>query len=397
MDENSEENKIYNWQLNERVHKIVEKLRTNKYSTDEKEVLYNLIQKVLLNENSKVNKSNLLNVIEDVQNYKDPEINNYISITIDKIIQKYPQNRYIVIKDKLSSSNHSIVSNLMKYGYFENDSIIKYSSKNSIILIIDDYVGSGKTIIDILKEIEKKYINQIVVIISGIWQKKAIDKINEYIIEESKSNNYKIYSDNSIIENSYIEKYEDNDEMLKYIKNTCCTCKDKRYKFGYNNTGAMVIINGLSPNNNISMLWRNDLGTDKVWIPPFNRDINTLVMLKKKERIISESYSHMIEYYNNFCYKELFSFDEFKMLLLIFNSYYIRIDQLTKLLGLDTDSDTEQIIEKFKQYGIIKYEIDNILEFIDKKVIYQFKNINKQISRYALDGLKKECTNNLKL
>ena len=85
------------------------------------------------------------------------------------------------------------------------------------------------------------------------------------------------------------------------------------------------------------------------------------------------------------------------MLLLIFNSYYIRIDQLTKLLGLDTDSDTEQIIEKFKQYGIIKYEIDNILEFIDKKVIYQFKNINKQISRYALDGLKKECTNNLKL
>ncbi len=31
MDENSEENKIYNWQLNERVHKIVEKLRTNKY------------------------------------------------------------------------------------------------------------------------------------------------------------------------------------------------------------------------------------------------------------------------------------------------------------------------------------------------------------------------------
>lgn len=165
MDENSEENKIYNWQLNERVHKIVEKLRTNKYSTDEKEVLYNLIQKVLLNENSKVNKSNLLNVIEDVQNYKDPEINNYISITIDKIIQKYPQNRYIVIKDKLSSSNHSIVSNLMKYGYFENDSIIKYSSKNgielkdikenSIILIIDDYVGSGKTIIDILKEIEK--------------------------------------------------------------------------------------------------------------------------------------------------------------------------------------------------------------------------------------------------
>ena len=61
-------------------------------------------------------------------------LNNSKKITIDKIIQKYPQNRYIVIKDKLSSSNHSIVSNLMKYGYFENDSIIKYSSKNGIEL-----------------------------------------------------------------------------------------------------------------------------------------------------------------------------------------------------------------------------------------------------------------------
>ena len=38
-----EKNKIYNWQINERINKLVEKLRVNKYCSDEKEILYNVL------------------------------------------------------------------------------------------------------------------------------------------------------------------------------------------------------------------------------------------------------------------------------------------------------------------------------------------------------------------
>ena len=63
------------------------------------------------------------------------------------------------------------------------------------------------------------------------------------------------------------------------------------------------------------------------------------------------------------------------------------------MLGLDTIDDTEHVIEKFKKYGIIEYEVDNIIKFIDKKVIEQFKKINQLISRDALEQFRKECTN----
>lgn len=398
-----EENKIYNWQINERIDRIVEKLRINKYSIEEKECLYNLLHKVLLNENTKINKNNLLDVIEEVNSYKDSEIIDYINATVGHIIRMDIQDKYIIVKENISSSNHSIVSNIIKDGFLEECNVIKYSKdtgielkeikENSVILIIDDYIGSGKTIIDILKQIENSYKNQNIKIVSYIWQEKAIEKINEYIYETEKNNNYEIYTENSIIEKSYNRRYNKDTKIFKYIKKRCDTCNNNKYKFGYNNTGAMITISGLSPNNNISMLWRNDLGKDNTWIPPFNRDVCIIAMQMKKEKIIKESYSNMRRYYNLFCYKDIFDFEEFKMLLLIFNSYYIRIEQITDLLGLDTKDDTEQVIAKFKKHGIIEYEVDNIIEFIDKKVIYQFKRINQLISRDALEKHKKECTN----
>ena len=141
------------------------------------------------------------------------------------------------------------------------------------------------------------------------------------------------------------------------------------------------------------MLWRDDLGDERTWIPPFNRDISAITMQIKKEKIIKESYSNMRKFYESFSYKDTLSFDEFKMLLLLFNSYYIKIEQIKDLLGLDTYEDTEHIIEKFKKCGIIEYEVDNIIKFIDEKVIRQFKKINQLISKDALEEFKKECTN----
>ena len=408
MDQEIEETKVYNWQINERIDKLVKKLRVNKLCIEEKEVLYNLLNKVLLNETTKENKNKLLDVIEEVNCFKDLEIDEYINSTITHIISTEIREKYMILKDKISSSNHTIISKVLKDGLLEEDNIIKYSKddgielkdikENSVILIVDDYVGSGKAIIDILKSIENNYNNQSVIVIAYIWQEKAIKKINEYLKETEKNNNYEIHIDeNIIIEKSYKERYAEDSSIFKYIRDTCNTCKNKKCKFGYNKTGAMITINGLSPNNNISMLWRDDLGDEETWIPPFSRDISAITMQIKKEKIIKESYSNMRKFYESFYYKDVFDFDEFKMLLLLFNSYYIKIEQIKKLLGLDTNNDVEDIIEKFKEYGIIKYEVDNIIEFVDKKVIEQFKKINQLLNADALENYRKECTNKISL
>lgn len=416
--------KIYNVDINKKVDEVVEKLIINKRSKEEKEILYNLMRKVLLNEKTKSNKNNLLTVIENVNCYKDEDIISYINLNVQNIIEEYSQNKYVILKENVGSSNHSLISNLIKYGYIEEENFIKYYEEeyeqedhktkeikkdkrkileikeleeNSVILIIDDYIGSGQTIINILKEIEKNYKKQTVKIIAYIWQENAKTRINDFLAESEKNNTYEILDENSILEKTYAEKYEEDSTILKYIVKTCDTCQKTSWKFGYKNTGAMITINGLAPNNDISMLWRTDLGEDNNWIPPFSRNINMLVMQKKKEKIIKEPYPNLKNYYKEFCYNDKFNFDEFKMLLLLFNSYCIRIKQITRLLGLDTDSDTEQIIEKFKASGIIKYEADNILEFVDKNVIKQFKKINNQLNEDALNGLSKKCTDKLNL
>ena len=156
----------------------------------------------------------------------------------------------------------------------------------------------------------------------------------------------------------------------------------------------MLTINGLSPNNNISMLWRNDIDE---WIAPFSRNFNQVLIKNKKESIINNSYNEIKKYYNDFYYKKIFSFTEFKMLLLMFNSYYIQIGDLTNLLGLDTDSDTIDVIEKFKKYDIINYDVDNIIEFKDYKVIEQFKMINQQLNKNVLDEFSKKTSNKVKI
>lgn len=389
--------KVYKKQLDEKIKKIVKKIKISKFP-EEEILLYNLLQKVLLNEKKKINKNKLLKIIEEVNCYRNDEINDYIAFNIEMVKEKYNE-IYFLIKNKLDSSNHSIISTLLKDGFLEKKNLIFYSKKDgieqkdikekSIILIIDDYIGSGKSIIDILKSIENNYTKKKIGIISGIWQEKALIKIKEYITEKERKNDYIFYNDRCIKEISYIEKYKDNEVILNYIRDKCITCKDKDYKFGYKNTGAMITINGLSPNNNISLLWRDDLGNENIWIPPFRRHFNNRVIQIHKEKILKEPYFNLKKYYNNFLYKELFSFEEFKMLLLIFNSYSINIQQLTDLLGFDTDEETKITIEKFKKYGIIKYEIGGILEFCDERIIRQFKRIDQRLSGEALVNIRK--------
>ena len=219
-----------NTKINERIINIIKQFKLNKYSTAEEELLSGIFHKILLNEKTTDNKNKLLDVIEMTNSYNYIDINNYVISIIQEIVGKNSDS-YIVYKQKIDGSNNCIVSNLSNFGYFDENHIIKYKktdeiveleykelSDKAVIVIVDDYVGSGKSIIDILKAIEKEYIGKKILIISYIWQEKAINKVEEYINESEKLNSYEIYKNNIIKENTYYEKFYDNQQVLKYIK-----------------------------------------------------------------------------------------------------------------------------------------------------------------------------------
>lgn len=56
MKEDTTQTKILISIINQKISDIVEKLRINKYSKDEEDIIFNLINKILLNERTKIGK-----------------------------------------------------------------------------------------------------------------------------------------------------------------------------------------------------------------------------------------------------------------------------------------------------------------------------------------------------
>lgn len=74
------------------------------------------------------------------------------------------------------------------------------------------------------------------------------------------------------------------------------------------------------------------------------------------------------------------TFEEFKVLIILFNTYSIRKGYIKELLGFDSIEEVSKIIEKFVDCGIISYSTDNILEFINSNVINEMRKIDTRIS-----------------
>ena len=147
--------------------------------------------------------------------------------------------------------------------------------ENSTILIIDDYSGSGESIINIAKAIENKYSNNKVLILCYVWQKKAIKIIKRMkkFFDKKLNNDYEIIEEGIVLADSYKEKFDKDNDTMNYIKDICECCKQTNVKYGYRRTGAMLTFNGISPNNNISMLWNNNIEyNNSRWFPDFNRE-----------------------------------------------------------------------------------------------------------------------------
>ena len=403
-------------ELVKEVQEIAEEMIDKGYQKRYKEVIVENYMKFLDNERDEYGKSKLLKVLKNVKWYSNHNTDVFFSNIVTEILDETIGEIFFVSKNKKSSSCYSIVINLLREGKTEKNHIITYNKvtkclvensyikdremkETDTILIMDDYVGSGNTIIDMIEAIEERFCNVRVLILNYVWQEAGIKNIKQYLNRELK-NHYEIIEKGIVLENSYTEKFKTDEESIRYINSICDNCVDENYKYGYLQTGSMLTFNGISPNNNISMLWRTDINYNNcTWIPIFNREFSMEYLRKKKNQCLRENKKELLEIYNNSSLKQNLTFDEFKVLIILFNTYSVRTPYIKELLGFDSIEDVNNIIEKFVNCGIISYSTDNILEFIDSKIIYELKKIDERISKSVgiIKGTRKQIEKNTPL
>lgn len=388
------------------IEKIAEERINKKYQKAYKSLLVENYIKFLDNENKLADKERLLKVLKNVKWYSNENTDIFFSNVITELLNKTVGDLFCISKNKKTSSCYSIVTNLLMQGKLEEKNIIVYDKKKksiehkeiaekSTILIMDDYSGSSESIINIAKAIEKEYSNNKVLILCYVWQEKAIKivkRMKKYF-NKKLNNDYEIIEEGIVLEDSYKEKFNTDIDSITYIKSICEDCQQPNIKYGYRKTGAMVTFNGISPNNNISMLWNNNImHNNHKWFPVFNREYSLELLRKKKNDYLRDNKSKIYEFYKESFLKDNMTYEEFKVLIMIFNTYSIRKEYIKEALGFDTIEEVTEVIEKFINCGIITYSIENILQFIDKRVISEMRKIDERISRNVgiIKGTRKQ-------
>lgn len=388
------------------VEKIAEEKINKKYQKEYKALIIENYVKFLDNEKEIADKERLLKILENVKWYSNANIDEFFSKTITEILNNTIGDLFCISKNKRTSSCYSIITNLLMQGKLEENNLIIYDKKtktleykniveNSTILIIDDYSGSGESIINIAKAIENKYSNNKVLILCYVWQKKAIKIIKRMkkFFDKKLNNDYEIIEEGIVLEDSYKEKFDKDNATMNYIKDICECCKQTNVKYGYRKIGAMLTFNGISPNNNISMLWNNNIEyNNSRWFPVFNREYSLELLVRKKNEYLIKNKTEIFELYQESFLKEDITYEEFTVLIILFNTYSIRKEYIKEALGFDTLEEITEIIEKFVSCGIITYSIENILQFIDKRVINEMRRIDERISRSVgiIKGTRKQ-------
>lgn len=356
----------------------------------EKDIFQNRTIKFLRNDLNCNNQKELIKIISKINWFNTKQINDFIIRNIKKILNN---NIFIFqFKDKVTSSSNTTISFISNEGMCEDNQVL---SKEDILnndlsmfdglLMLDDYLGSGDTIIDNLIQIVEKVETKKIYIVVYAAQNLAIERL-EIFRKENDLDLEIIYKERL---DTYIEYLEH--KTQDYVNTICSLCSEPDFKIGWKNTGALVAINMCSPNNNISMIWNSHINYNgNRWIPLLSRELNLEAWNKKNKYIIKKNTMLLKECYKK-NYKTNFkryniSYPEFEFLVysygcyfppqeLIKNDYFQTIDEFQNFIENLLNN---KLIELKNNYIIISNQ--NLYNLIGKVIKEIYKN-NKSFKK----------------
>lgn len=356
----------------ETLEPIVRSIHFN--SEIEKDIFQNRVIKFLRNDLNDDNQKELVKIISKINWFSTKQINDFIMRNVKKIL-----NNNIIIfqfKDKVTSSSNTMISFISNEGMCEDNQVL---TKDEIfgndlsmfdgVLILDDYLGSGDTIIDDLSQIINAVRTKKIYVVVFAAQNLALKKLESFR-NKNDLNLEVIYKEKL---NTYIEYLEP--ETQKYVNTICNLCSEHDFKFGWKNTGALVAINKCSPNNNISMIWNNNINYNgNRWIPLLNRELSIEAWNKKNKYIIKKNTMILKKYYEEKFEKKFnkynISYLEFEFLVYSYGCYLTPYELI--------ENDYYQTANEFQMF--IKNLLDNkLIELKNNYIIISSKNLYNEI------------------
>lgn len=356
----------------ETLEPIVKSIHFN--SEIEKDIFQNRVIKFLRNDLNDDNQKELVKIISKINWFSTKQINDFIMRNVKKIL-----NNNIIIfqfKDKVTSSSNTMISFISNEGMCEDNQVL---TKDEIfgndlsmfdgVLILDDYLGSGDTIIDDLSQIINAVRTKKIYVVVFAAQNLALKKLESFR-NKNDLNLEVIYKEKL---NTYIEYLEP--ETQKYVNTICNLCSEHDFKFGWKNTGALVAINKCSPNNNISMIWNNNINYNgNRWIPLLNRELSIEAWNKKNKYIIKKNTMILRKYYEEKFEKKFnkynISYLEFEFLVYSYGCYLTPYELI--------ENDYYQTANEFQMF--IKNLLDNkLIELKNNYIIISSKNLYNEI------------------
>lgn len=369
----------------------------NKFNAIEKNALLNSIESFLNNEKSGVKQTYLLDIIFLMDWITQNEIIDFI---YEKTYYYFEGSDYLLrFKNDIHSSSNLIINRLVENRVIFEDSIINVNDENTLIslnnstinlFIVDDFSGTGDTF---WKSIEKIliYCKLNLTLVVYAWTERAINNINKECSGDNRILTYKI-----IKSEKKIKRYDDllTEELLNYVNNLSRKINRTKNKYGYKNSGTLVSLNGLSPNNNLPMIWESNLViNENLWSPLLNRKFKLEILEKLKKMVFKQKKEEFFEIYKKRA-KKICNLREFQLLYILYTMKYITFNTIQEYFGFDSILELRDILNKLESRGIIIYdngfynitnnEIVNCVIYIDniisKDLLTDIRNNPKQVN-----------------
>ena len=206
----------------------------------------------------------------------------------------------------------NVISNILRYNLNEIDDLI----------IIDDYCGSGNTILSLLTKIDKTINNKINIYYCPVFITSEAIRI----LNDKKFNNTTFilvpYLENAALCLSVNNIFSD-EEKEKFIN----ICKEKNidYIYGFNNSEDKFASKIFTPNNSLGVLWYSE----RLYKPLFRRNGHNLI---KNYKYLSnnqiEEFKKIIIHTSD--YEKI---TKAKFALLMYNNY--NIEEIEEFLGIN--------------------------------------------------------------
>lgn len=315
----------------------------------EKEIFTNRLYKYVQNDESNANK--ILKIVSKLIWIRSKEINDFF---VSYMKKNYSEDMaFIDFKEKSKSSSTRMISFISGENLCNDRQIIKKSevtkealSNFTDLFFIDDYIGSGQTILETLEEMKDMISGKKIHIIAYACQKSGYENIVQY--------NENISIEVKMFLNAYKDEYEKIE--LEYINRVCSNCPDSKMAFGYNSTGAYIVLNNIAPNSDISMLWYPSINFNgKRWMQLFDREVSLEILSRKNSELIKKNAMHLRASYKSVSKRYSISYSEYEFLIYSYGCYYTK-SQLLDNRYFDNDNDFNNCVNNLiiKKYIMIK-------------------------------------------